>query len=575
VSVARAWCSLTLVACVLMTATAGRAQDDDLGSQPLEVPSSADLGGGVVADEGEVGGSVPSVGAPGTEAPATRVTRSLPLPPGVTVTSALTAALHDLDDTNPKALLKRLEDAAALWESTPSPSWRPLQRLAKARIALWHDHFDEADAHLRDADAALDVAALEGRDARRLREAVRFFRAQLAEGRARGVLLKSGCGPRLGLRRLARDEAEEREAIVTELTSKYRAVVEGRDRFWSRRAAFAAALLSEALARRALGEDDAEPPSFRAVALPPPYALDAVEARSLVEPTLGAWLGSLRRTYGEIIADINAIDPDPALVERVRRQAAALANVEIGAVAEAIKNPWHDDVHPGLVRVARRAESADASGRFAPIESAVAIDHMTTVLAQQGVVTVDGALALTGLSLLQPDSVPTTSVVAALSSSDTRVVVAGLIAAERTVKGKRGVERAKALLEPVVVATARALGARAKTRPPFSNVRDSLYEPVERGLLALLSIARADRTLLDVIAVDARLPLVERAWLAAEVADARLAERYDAWGWDKDERVAALAVWGSVTSRGRRFAGYLLRPGEPGLVGCVSRALAH
>jgi hypothetical protein len=29
---------------------------------------------------------------------------------------------------------------------------------------------------------------------------------------------------------------------------------------------------------------------------------------------------------------------------------------------------------------------------------------------------------------------------------------------------------------------------------------------------------------------------------------------------------------GGVTARGRKFSGYLLRPGDPGLVGCVSRS---
>lgn len=558
-----------LALCLAWTAPMAHAQDDDLGSQPLQTPSSADLG---VADE--AGADLGATKLPPESSPP-RVIRASPLPPGVTVTSALTAALYDLNDVDPKALQRRLEEAAALWEPTPTPSSRPLQRLIKARVALLQGHFDEAEAQLRDADAALDAAALEGRDARRLREAGRFFRAQIAEGRARDALLEAGCGTRLGIRRLARDESERREALLAEITGKYRAVVEGRDRIWSRRAAFAAALLSEAMARRALGEGDAGPPSFRAVVLPTPYAVDDVNAQSLVEPTVGAWVSSLRRTYGEILADVDAIDPDPALVERVRRQAAALANVDVASVGESVTNPWQRDVHPGLVRVGRRAERADASGRFMPIESAGAIEAMTTALTQQGVTTVDGALALVGLALLQPDSLAPEPIVAALSSTTPRVLAAGLIAADRSVKGKHGAARAATLLEPVIAATTRALAARASTRPLFSTLNDSLYEPVERGLLALLSLARADRTLLDVIAVDARLSLVERAWLAAEVADARLAERYDAWGWDKDERVAALAVWGSVTSRGRRFAGYLLRPGDPGLVGCVSRALAH
>ncbi len=138
--------------------------------------------------------------------------------------------------------------------------------------------------------------------------------------------------------------------------------------------------------------------------------------------------------------------------------------------------------------------------------------------------------------------------------------------------GKQGAERAQKLLQPVLTAVGAAFAVE-RASPPFSTLQDSLYGSRERALLALLALSRADRQIIDVVVDDERVPLVERAWLAAEIADARLAQRYDSWGYHKDERMAALAVWGGVTARGRRFAGYLLRPDNGGLVGCVSRAL--
>jgi len=560
------------LACVAGLSGGAGAQDDDLGSQPIGIPSAADLGAAVDEPVEDAPARPSGQAASSSSAP------SRPVPPGVSPVEALQAALLDLDDADAKALEKRVEAAASLWvpDTAGAPVVRPLQRLVKARLAILQERFDDAEALLRDASTALDAVPLEGRDARRLREAGRFLRAQVAEGRARPLLFGTGCGRTLGIRRLARDEGEAREAVLADVTERYRAVVAGRDRFWSRRAAFAAARLSEAVARRALGEADREvTPSFRTVILPPPFSIDVVDPQSLIEPTFGAWLASLRRAYGEILADIDARDPDVGLEARVREQAAALARLELVGVGESVKNPWRKEFHPGLVRVARRAERGDATGRFVPVENAVAIEKMTEALAQQGPSTVDGAFALAGLALVQPDTVPLAPILTALSSSEPRVVVAGMLAAERAVKGRQGAERATALREPLLVATGKAFAARPADRPPFGSLQDSLFEPVERGLLALLSLARADRSLLDTLVVDERLPLLERAWLAAEVADGRLAQRYDAWGWDKDERVAALAIWGGVTSRGRKFAGYLLRPGEGGVVGCVSRALAE
>jgi hypothetical protein len=185
---------------------------------------------------------------------------------------------------------------------------------------------------------------------------------------------------------------------------------------------------------------------------------------------------------------------------------------------------------------------------------------------------VEYAWALSGLATIAADKVSLDDIKAALADNDIRVVVAGLVATERVVDGKGGAEKAVALREPVTAAWVAAVALAPKAKP-FSTLQGSLFGAHERSLMALQAIARADRNAADAIVVDERLPAFERAWIIAELADARYAQRFDSWGWDKDERVAALAVWGGFAARGRN-AGYLLRPTAEGLVGCVSRAAA-
>jgi hypothetical protein len=556
-------------------ASGASAQDDDLGTQPLVPPTGADLG---MADD---------TAAADDDAPASQASPSAPVAPSVAMPSAppvqagppkppsekaqaaidaLTVALHDLDDADPKAQLGRLEAAANAWVPDGAPAIKPLLRLLRARIALLQGRFDEADAQLRDASATLDSTAIEVKEARRLREAIRFFRAAVVEARARPKLFGEGCGRILGIRRLARDEDAARQAILEEVGTRYADAARGPDRFWARRAAFASARLSEDIARMALGT-----PNYRTVVMPPPYSIEDVDSAALVEPTLGAWFSGLRRAYGEILGAIDVRDPDPALADRVRAQAGALGKIETTTTTESVKNPWRKDFHPGLVRMARRAERAADDGHFVAIENAVAVAAMNEALAR-GIDTVDGAFALTGLATVAPETLSVDPIMMALSSSTERVVVAGMLAAERVVKGKNGAEKAAALREPLLAATATALKTLPEGTVPFSTLQASLYGPVERGLVALLSVGRADRAAIDVIVGAKDLPVVERAWLAAEFADSRLAPQYDAWGWEKDDHIAALAIWGGVTARGRKFSGYLLRPGDPGLVGCVSRS---
>lgn len=559
--------------------------DDDLGSQPIIEPTPADLG--IVRDvparkddeepaetstpRRHSRASEPSVQPQSSAATAVKLDKSL------TLSKQLLLALHDLDDSDPKALLARVDAAARIWVqdtvAAGDPSLRPVSRLLKAKAAILSGRFDEADGALKDVANALDnVSALDARQIRSLREAVRYHRAVLGEAKARPVLFGEGCGRALGIRRLARDEAADRQQLFESVSARYAEAARGADRFWARRAAFAAAQLYEAVARRALAE-----PDFRTVSLPGPYAVDSVDTVALLEPIFVGWFGEIRRVYGEILAAIDARDPDADLAQRVRARAAELARLDFETAPEVLENPWRADLHVGLVRVANRAERRDQTGHFVPVESRVALETMNAAVAGSGV---DAAYALAGLASLSPEMLPAAPILTALSSSEERFVVAGLIAAERVVRGKGGAAKAVALREAVTAAYAAGLAAQRSTTPTttattkaFSTLKGSLYGRVERGLLALLAIARVDRSAAEIIVADARVPTIEQAWIAADLTDARFATRYDTWAWDKDERLAGLAVWGSVTGRGRRDAGYLLRPNDTGLVGCVSRHL--
>jgi hypothetical protein len=284
-------------------------------------------------------------------------------------------------------------------------------------------------------------------------------------------------------------------------------------------------------------------------------------------------VGELRRAYIEIVAAIDVRDPDDELARRARERADALARYTPDDTpllrGERVESPWLAALHEGLVRVAERPERRNAQGRFVPVAMRDALASMGAALATPG--SVDHAYALTGLARLAPDRVSPEAVLAALEHVDERVVVAGLIATVDVVDGPGGSAKAAALREGVVAAWAAA--SEDERRTPFSTAQRALYGRAERALLALLAIARADRDSAEVLVRDDRLPVLERAWLIADLADARFAAVFDPWAWDKDERVAALATWGGAIAR-RHHAGYLLRPQAEGLVGCASRAAA-
>ncbi|MDP2344967.1 MAG: hypothetical protein Q8O67_28735 [Deltaproteobacteria bacterium] len=580
---------MNVVGVVLCAAlgVAGQADDDLGGGAPLTGPTPAELGTDVVEEPAAPETPTPTPTPTPTKkkpAPAAAPPRAPAAPAAPTKTddkseekanklrADLEAGLLDLSDK--KALQQKLDALAStsIPEGffTAEPRLKPLQKLVRARAHLVAGRLDDADLALKDARAAFDFVqlSLEEPQARRLSAALRFFTASVLAARARADLFTIGCGQPLGLKKLASDEARRRRKLLEDVADRFLPVSQGPDRLWARRAAFEVTALYEDVARHGLVE-----PSYRSIPLPSPYSIDLASTSPLLDPLVTMWLGEIRRSYGELIAAIDVREPDPALVERMRERTAALATVAMPA-NEALKNPWAKDLHEGVVRLSKRTERRTSAGRFVPVETKVGIASMLAAL-PKGPGTIEHAYALVGLAEAAPDKVSAADVVAALAHGDDRVVVAGLIAAEQVVTGKGGQEKAGALREPVTTAFAAApVGPAAETKKKaFTSLQASLFSRSERGLLALAAIAKADRAAAEAIVADERIPAVERAWMIAELADPRFATRFDNWAWDRDERVAALAVWGGVVARGRH-ASYLLRPAADGLVGCVSRAAA-
>jgi hypothetical protein len=560
---------LNAAAIVVLFVAAQSPEDLGVGA-PLSGPSAADLGVDTSASSTAL-----STGGEADVAVEPARGRSLgggdPVERAVRFRVEVDAVLADLNpDTH--ALLQRLDGVVGTWVPdnvyAVDVALRPLHRLVKVRALALAGRVDDADAALRDATRAADpaVRALEPAAARRLQAAVRFGAALVVEARARAELTRPACGPALGLRRLAQDEARARRRLLDDVAAAYLPVARGADRFWARRAAFQVARLYEDVARRT-----DLPGSLRTATLPSPYAIDVIDTGALLQPVLDGWFGEIRRSYAEVAAAVDAREPDAELALRARERADALARYtpdDTPALhGERVENPWLAALHEGLVRVSGRPERRNAQGRFVPVETRAAVAAMTNALDNPG--DVDNAFALVGLARLSPSKVPVEALLAALGHADERVVVAALTAVVDVVVAEGGAARATALREAVVAAWAG--GSDDAKHALFSTAQRALYGRGERSLLALQAIARVDRESADLLAADERLPAVERAWIVAELADARFAGHFDEWAWDKDERTAALATWGGYVAR-RQYAGYLLRPQAEGLVGCASRA---
>ena len=566
---------MNVVVALLGLVLAQQVGDDLGGGVPFIVPSAADLG--VVAPEDSSTAPDPET-KPGPVVANPLTPAAAPMPALRTepddykaenLYAQLESALLDLSEDH-RALGARLEtlSATTLQEGmhAAEPRLKPMLRLVRARALLLTGRFDLAGVAIHEAHLAFEVVqrGFEPAPARRMLAALRFQEAAIAEARARAEIFRAGCGGTLGLKGLAAADAKRRRNLLDEVANGYLPISQGPDRLWARRAAFQVAVLYEEVARHWLTA-----PSYRAVQLPSPYAIELISTSTLLDPLVDSWLGEIRRLYTQLITAIDALEPDHALADRLRERAAALALVPLPPT-EALANPWAKDLHSGLLRLAQRIERRNAAGRFVLVESKAALAAMVAEVASAAS-TIDHAYALVGLAETSPEKVSAADVLAALSSTDERMVVAGLLATEHVVVRKGGAEKAVALLEAVTAAYA-AAPAEHKQKP-FTSLQASLYSPLERSLLALAAIAKSDRSAAELMIADDRIPIGEKAWLIAELADPRFAVQFDKWAWDHDERVAALAVWGGVVARGKH-ASYLLRPASEGLIGCVSRAAA-
>ncbi len=428
------------------------------------------------------------------------------------------------------------------------PDLRALLKLARARALTIQGRFDEAASALSDAKSLADGAPR--RAQRRLTAQVRYRVAQLEEVRTPPA---AACGA-LGLSRVATYEGREARDRLQRLAARYKAAVQTGDKFWGRRAAFKTAALYDDLYRAAVAPAQK---NLRGVSLPRPFAVGSVDSRAVVSAVLGgAWPAEISRLYSEIIGSIDARAPDDILLAQVKKRSAAFARLKLPD-GEKAENPWFKDETPGLVRFNGRFEKKNPDGSWSQLAPADAKEALKANL-EKPLGTVDNAYALAALAETGPAPAPD-KILAALAHKDDRVVLAGLLAAERA--------PTPALLEPLI-----AVATRPQKGEAFATLQASLFGLRERSLLALRALASKDRDVAAKILDDARLPARERAWIVAEVGDSRLERTLQGLASDRDPVVAATALYALTLADGRNF-GYL-RQSDNGVVGCVSRAIA-
>lgn len=551
-----------LAALLWLTATAAHAQTegDDLGDTGAPPPSAEDLGKAPAEPPPPEVPAEAVAPAPkrkksaGSSAPAQPA--AAPAAPSADTTQKVAKLKADLD----AALRADPGDARAL--EALAGTWLPdgvvagdaqlraLVKLGRGRALLLQRRFDEALDALTDARQAAETLPTPVQ--RPLVAQVKYRVGEIEELREPEA---ERCGQALGLKRLAKLEGEEARRHLEAVAQRYQVAVKLGDRFWGRRAAFRIAALYEGYYRRGL---DAKP-GFRGIALPSPTAVSRFDEAALVADLLhDRWPAEIARLYSEVIASIDARDPDPILLEMARTRAAELGRLSAPAASH-VHSPWHKEEHEGLVRYARRYEEKNHDMWLA-VSAADAKPRLVEQLGR-GPGTVDHAYALAALADAGPPP-GTDEIAKALASGDVRARVAALFAAER---------HPDTALADTILKGYLAL-PEAERRHAFSSVSAALWGEAARSLLALRALADKNRELAEKLVADTRLSAHDRAWIVAEIGDARLQYPLQSLTNDRDPNAAATALYAMFVTRGANARG-LLRPSAEGAVGCVSRAI--
>ena len=559
-----------LAALLWLTATAAHAQTggEDLGDTGAPPPSAEDLG--KTPEEPPPVEAAPEAGVPEAPPPKKRKAPAAdagvaPAAPAAAAAAAAPSAEQALKIAKLKADIeaglraepgdgRALEALAQTWFADSvlagDAELRALLKLARGRSLLLQRRFDESLDALTDARQAAET--LPGPTQRPLVAQVKFRVAEIEEARESAA---ERCGQALGLKRLAKLEGEEARKRVEAVAQKYQVAVKLGDRFWARRAAFRIAALYEGYHRKSL---DAKP-GFRGLALPSPAAVSRFDEATLVAGLLhGRWPAEIARLYGEVIASIDAREPDPILLELARARVAELGRLEAPA-SSPVQSPWLKDEHEGLIRYARRYE-AKSRDMWLAISAADAKPRLVEQLGR-GPGTVDHAYALVALADAGP-APGTEEIAKALASGDARTRVAGLFAAER---------HPDSALTETILKNYLALSDNDR-RGAFASVSAALWGEAGRSLGALRALADKDRALAEKLVSDSRLSAWDRAFIVAEIGDARLQYPLQSLVNDRDPNAAATALYALFVTRGPNARG-LLRPTAEGALGCVSRGI--
>jgi hypothetical protein len=502
--------------------------------------------------------------------PAAAVQVSPPLAPAASVPTAersLDPRTVQLERDLDAALATEPPDAATLerlctaWQPARTVEESPLLAarlpLCAGRASLLERRLDQAEERLDRALAA--ASALPASDGQRALEAeIRFRLAEVAEERFIGF---ERCGTALSLLRLASWESKEASARLDLAVSRYEDVVRVRERHWARRAL----LKTAALAARFYEQVASSAGNYRRSNLPSPFRVERVDAAALLARALGpkdaAWPREIARLYRVLEDELVRTGDDPALLEEVRHRAAALAGVQLPA--QGAENPWLPALRPGVLRWARRSfEARAADGTWQPLDDALARER-AKVAASQEPLGVEGAWALVALAA-SGAPVEVELLERALNSDDERVQLAGLAASSERPQAEH--------YEPLVTFWKRL--AVPEGAPLFATLESALFARPERALLALRALVERERDLGPQLALDARIPLAERAWLLAELGDTRMLNEYQRLAQQGERTASAVALYGWYLAAGRGMLGSL-RPNDPEPAGCVSRHLAR